>query len=76
MNGWKNFQTWNVSLWIDNDEGLNQLATETKSYAEFIQRIRESNPDSAIGYETPDGVSWNDSGIDIETINRTIFQGE
>lgn len=21
-NGWKNYETWNVALWIDNDEGI------------------------------------------------------
>ena len=76
MNGWRNYQTWNVALWIANDEGLNQLATETGNYARFLEKIRELNPDSAIGFETPDGVSWKDSAIDIEQLNRTIFQGE
>lgn len=76
MNGWRNYQTWNVALWIQNDGILSELARETKSYAEFIQWIRESNPETSIGYETPDGVAWKDSGIDVEKINRTIFQGE
>ena len=75
-NGWKNFQTWNVALWIANDEGLNQLAMETGNYARFVERIREENPETSIGYETPDGVAWKDSSIDIEEINRTIFSGE
>jgi hypothetical protein len=75
-NGWRNYQTWNAALWIANDEFLFELARETGSYARFVERIRESNPETSIGYETPDGVSWKDSSIDTEAINRTIFQGE
>jgi len=26
--GWKNFETWNVNLWLANDQGLYQMALE------------------------------------------------
>ena len=58
-NGWKNYETWNVALWIDNDEGLNELARECESYSEFVEVLRELGVT-----ETPDEVAWNDSGID------------
>jgi hypothetical protein len=31
-NGWSNYETWNVKLWIDNDEG---------SYEMWRERTRE-----------------------------------
>ena len=27
-NGWSNYETWNVKLWIDNDQGLQEHYTE------------------------------------------------
>jgi hypothetical protein len=71
-NGFKNYETWNVVLWINNDEGLYNFAKQCKSYDEFVDCMKDLN--SSIGYETPDGVAWGDSGIDRESINRDWFQ--
>ena len=57
-NGWSNYQTWNVALWINNDEGLYSMALECRDYAEFVERMRDLG-----STETPDRVAWNDSGI-------------
>jgi hypothetical protein len=71
-NGHKNYQTWNVLLWINNDEGLYNLARQCSSYDEFVDCMKDLG--SAIGYETPDNVAWNDSAIDRESINRDWVQ--
>lgn len=68
--GWKNYQTWNVVLWIDNDEGLYHLRKESDTYESFVQSLRETSGDKPIGYETPDGVPWTDSALDLERINE------
>lgn len=64
-NGYANYQTWNVCLWISNDEGLNEFASSCTDYYHFKVSLREVDPDSSIGYETPDGVAWNDSGVNL-----------
>jgi len=79
-NGWKNYETWNVELWIQNDEGLYSLARNPSDYAEFKGYMRETaedlGPDNCgpVAYETPDGVAWNDSGLDIEALDEMISE--
>jgi hypothetical protein len=68
MHGFKNYQTWNVVLWINNDEGLYNLARQCESYDEFVDCMKDLN--GAISYETPDNVAWGDPTIDRDTINR------
>ena len=68
-NGWKNYETWNVALWIGNDEELYNLAVMCDSYCHFTQTC-----DEVIGHQTPDGVAWNDSGLDIEALDEMIAE--
>lgn len=72
-NGWKNYETWNVALWIQNDEGLYSLAREIIGssgdfpYARLASAIRDTGM-----IETPDGVAWNDSGLDLDALDEML----
>jgi 7-cyano-7-deazaguanine synthase in queuosine biosynthesis len=51
--GWKNYETWDVALWIDNDQGFQELifemgrdAKDTSAFADSIKEfIEEMAPD-------------------------------
>ena len=72
-NGWKNRATWNVALWIQNDEGLYNFAKDCKTYDVFVNSLKEVSGNSSIGYQTPDGVAWNDSGLDYPRLDELIM---
>lgn len=62
-NGWKNYQTWNVFLWITNEEPLYRAAVEfMRSYkgrAPYAAFCRSENLD---GNRTNDNVAcWADA---------------
>ena len=68
---YKNYETWNVALWISIDEGLYNIASDCANYDEFIDTMRELG-----SLETPDNVAWNDSGIDHDAVNEACFVNE
>jgi hypothetical protein len=67
-NGWTNYETWNVSLWIQNDPGLYHLAQEVGNYVDFVEVLNDCGSDS-----TPDGVKYNDPKVNVIQINSDVF---
>jgi hypothetical protein len=67
-NGWTNYETWNVALWIQNDEGLYNLARLYSSYSALMFTLFEE-----CGLkETPDGVKFNDPKINRIEMNQML----
>ena len=65
-NGHKNWNHWNVSLWINNDEGLYRYALECVRYNKTRDMAAESmlNALEEMGiYKTPDGAPYSKTTI-------------
>ena len=65
-NGWTNYETWNVALWIGNDEFLYHEGRRCSDYRRFVQKI------DGFMTETPDGVSLTDPQLDLEELDEMI----
>ena len=66
-NGWANYETWNVALWLGNDEGMYSLARRAISYDHLIPTL-----ESIYGQMTPDGVRWMDPKIDTDEMDEML----
>ena len=65
-NGWSDWTTWNVALWINNDQTYYGIAKECKDYMDFLYEMH-----SMIGsFATPDGADWGEANI--EEMNEVI----
>jgi len=64
FNGWANWETWNVALWIQNSEGLYETAKECRTYQDLVMMLRGWGSE-----QTPDGCRWDDPKIDGIEIN-------
>ena len=67
-NGWANYQTWNVALWIQNEFEFYSVALACGDYAEFLSAMTVDE----CGIATPDGVNWNDLAINHAEIDHMI----
>lgn len=89
-NGWKNRQTWNVALWIDNDK---QTYTATRTAAKRIMQKRaawaELHGEEArhtelywavakacgmIGGRTPDNIAWTGTRLDYTALDELMIE--
>jgi len=64
-NGWTNYETWNVALWINNTENLYHLAMECGDYETFVELVGNAT--------TGDGVKFNDPRVNVIQINSDVF---
>lgn len=69
--GWKNYETWNVSLWIQNDERLYKDAIDSAQYSNPFHNFI-AHQKSLGSVMTKDGVRWMDGRIDEDAINDLI----
>ena len=58
-NGWADWTTWNVALWINNDECLHSIARECETYNEFLFEMQDMIGSMA----TPDGADWGEAAL-------------
>jgi hypothetical protein len=71
MNGWTNWETWNIVTWIDNDESLNRIMRQSArgNYKQFLSIL------SQFGItKTPDGVSYTDPKVNQQEINNAYTE--
>lgn len=79
-NGWSNWETWNVILWLENDEDLwNNLRVKIKPYQrcgcvrdDIIYCVRSAYVYAFGAAITPDGVDLNDKSIDWQQIYEAV----
>ncbi len=67
-NGWENYETWNVALWLQNDEGLYNLAQECGSYEDTVTALKELGR-----YKTPDGTRYDSPEVNVIQLNSELF---
>ena len=66
-NGWTNYQTWNVALYIQNEYNLYLESLRHTSYIEMIPFLQ-----MMMGDKTPDGVRWDDIQLDTNELDEML----
>ena len=66
-NGWTNYETWNVGLWLSGDEGLYDVARRALDYDHLMEML------AGLGSEvTGDGVRWDDPKVNSVEIDEML----
>lgn len=70
FNGWSNYETWNVALWLNNNEGLYfGMLDAIRDGAHTYEEVREYM--GLVG-KTDDGVAWDDLALDLGELDAMI----
>ena len=73
MNGWTNWETWNVAAWIDNDEMLNRIMTlSAKGDYELFKALAMQFGIT----KTPDGVSFEDPLVNQQELHNSYTEDQ
>ena len=66
FNGWSDWTTWNVALWINNEETIYNIAKDCNDYIDFLFEMQ-----AMCGfYSTPDGADYGEANL--EEMNELI----
>ena len=65
--GWANWATWNVALWLGNNEALYKVARQFTHYDSLIPYL-----ESGFGQMTPGGARWMDPTIDTAALDKML----
>ena len=69
FNGYKNWETWNVALWLQNNYAHYKVARQYDSYDRLIPRL-----ECIFGQMTPDGARWMDPIIDTAALDEMLSE--
>jgi hypothetical protein len=67
-NGWKNRATWNVALWLGNDESLYEISRRFVNYKDLANELEEMGTPC-----TPDGISYKDDDLDTYALDEWLM---
>ena len=79
-NGWTNYETWNVALYINNEYGIYKTACEwvqdrlDMGYDSLSYDIFRHTLTELFGDKTPDGVRWDDDNLDIKELTEMLHE--
>jgi hypothetical protein len=62
-NGFRSWNAWNVSLWLNNDEGLYRMMQDALRRHKTKGRAATALAASLEGEKTPDGACYNRTSI-------------
>jgi len=73
--GWENYASWNVSLWINNEEPMYRGAVEFmkdyKGERPYLDFCRDSGLDAQT---TPDRVKWVSTQLDYKSLDEMMWE--